>query len=94
MGSSTSTKLQHGRLVKAEAQHLPEDALVLLLQVDERVGRLRVPDVRLAGLDAQPQVVGDHLDASDDPVSAPVVRLTLRFLASVGCVAPKMYRTR
>ena len=42
---------------------LPEDALVLLAQVDKGVGGLAVPDVGEAGLDAEREVVADDLDA-------------------------------
>ena len=40
---------------------LPEDALELLAQVDEGVGRLGVPDVGQPRLHAPAQVVADHL---------------------------------
>lgn len=41
---------------------LPEDALVFLLQVDEGVASLAVPDVWQASLDTQAQVVADDLN--------------------------------
>lgn len=40
---------------------LPEDALVLLLEVDKRVGGLAVPDVGQPRLDTQAQMVGNDL---------------------------------
>ena len=40
---------------------LPEDAMILLFEVDKGVGGLGMPDVGLAGLDPQPQVVANHL---------------------------------
>lgn len=40
---------------------LPEDAVVLLLQVDKRVAGLAVPDVGQPSLHSQPKVVADHL---------------------------------
>ena len=40
---------------------LPEDAVVLLLQVDEGVAGLAVPDVGQSSLHSQPKVVTDHL---------------------------------
>lgn len=40
---------------------LPEDAVKLLLQIDEGVGGLAVPDVGLPCLHTQPQVVADDL---------------------------------
>ena len=43
---------------------LPEDALVFLLQVNEGVASLAVPDVWQASLDTQAQVVADDLDVS------------------------------
>ena len=42
---------------------LPEDALVLLLEVDKGVGSLAVPDVGKACLHTQAQVVTDDLQA-------------------------------
>ena len=41
---------------------LPEDALVFLLQVNEGVASLAVPDVWQASLDTQAQVVADDLN--------------------------------
>jgi hypothetical protein len=40
---------------------LPEDALVLLLQVDKGVAGLAVPQVGQPSLHPQPQVIADHL---------------------------------
>ena len=40
---------------------LPENAMELLLEIDKGVGSLRVPDIGLPCLHAQPQVVADDL---------------------------------
>ena len=52
---------QHHLLEEGDDLLLPEDALVLLLQVDEGVGGLAVPDVRQPCLHSQAQVVANHL---------------------------------
>jgi hypothetical protein len=54
---------RHG-LEEGDDVFLPENALVLLLQIDKGVGRLGMPDVGLASLHPQQQVVADDLQAS------------------------------
>jgi hypothetical protein len=54
---------QHDGLEEGDGVLLPEDALVLLLEVYERVAGLAVPDVGQPCLNAQTQVIADDLHA-------------------------------
>lgn len=76
---------QSHALEEGDDVFLPEDALVLLLQVHEGVGGLGVPDVRLASLHTQSQVIADDLQNSayvsalpaPDPEAADATQIAL-----------------
>ena len=53
---------------------LPEDALVLLLQVDKGVGGLGMPDVRQPSLDPKVEVVCNHLQSNSRSVDQKILQ--------------------